>query len=496
MSLATRRFLAVCLVVAIVCLLYWPTPVSYSVAWTDFDNMVNTHGYLIVAMCVALLYLRRQDLTGPLQRAFPVAGIALALLTLAWLLAYRASFQTAHQLIFPLILWTAIYAVFGRNIARRCLFPVAFLYFALPFWGMMNGALQALTIVATQVILRLIGVPVRFEGNLVHIPEGTFAIEGGCSGLHFLVVGLAIASYYSALHRDKMRHRVALLGLVIALALLANWIRVSVIIIAGHLTDMQSYLVRVSHYGFGWAVFAGAMLIFFLIASRIPEYEHGAAAHVPPPTIDARCWPGARELVLAFLFLAAGPASAWMAINAHPAVLDARFQPPEVPGWTSTATPTNWRPVFIGADREEFRSYRRGGDSVEWYAAEYAFQQQGKKLLGYNNSIVGVGAFAVLDQGIATSRARRFAFLHLQDDQGVEWVLWYVFEVGPHVTTSGFRAQLWYGASSITKAVDARIISLRAKCDPDCTSARAELARFVDGVCDDASRFSDCRRDR
>jgi hypothetical protein len=237
------------------------------------------------------------------------------------------------------------------------------------------------------------------------------------------------------------------------------------------------------------------MLVFFLIASRIPADEDDTAARIPLPTAGARCWPGARELVLAFLFLAVGPAIAWMAANAHPAVLDAGFPPTTVPGWTSTSTPTDWRPVFIGADREAFRSYRRGADSVEWYAAEYASQHQGKKLLGYNNSIVGVGAFSLLDQGIATSGARRFAYLHLQDAQGTQWVLWYVFEVGPHITISGFNAQLWYGMSSITKAVDARIIALRAKCSPDCAFARAELTRFVDSVCDDASRFGDCRRD-
>src|ERR1700722_6618222 len=270
MSAAMRRVLSVWLIIALVTALYWPTAQSYSLLWTDLDSRGYTHGYLIAAMCLALIYMRRNELTGPTSPPAAGAYVALVLLGLGWLLAYRAGIQSAHQLVFPIILWTAIYAVFGARIGRSCLFAVGFLYFALPIWGIINGALQSLTVAATHLILLLIGLPARFDGNFVEIPEGTFAIEGGCSGLHFMVVGLAIAAYYGELHRDTLRHRTLLVGLAGALALLSNWLRVSVVIEAGHLTNMQSYLVRVSHYGFGWVVFATAMVAFFLLGSRLP----------------------------------------------------------------------------------------------------------------------------------------------------------------------------------------------------------------------------------
>ena len=101
-----------------------------------------THGYLIAAMCLALIYMRRDELTGPMPQPAPLAYIALAVLGLGWLLAYRAGIQTAHELLFPIILWTAIYAVCGRRIGRSRLFAVGFLYFALPFRGFINSALR------------------------------------------------------------------------------------------------------------------------------------------------------------------------------------------------------------------------------------------------------------------------------------------------------------------------------------------------------------------
>jgi exosortase A len=496
MSDALRRVLVVWLLIAVVTVLYWPTPLSYAVAWTDAENKGNTHGFLIALMCIALIYVRRDKLARPIPRVSLGACLVLVGLSLLWLVAYRASIQTAHQLLFPLILAAAVYAVFGPQIGRACLFAVGFLYFALPFWGFINGPLQALTVVATRGILRLIGVPVEFYGNFIHIPEGTFAIEGGCSGLHFLVVAMAIAAYYGELHRDSLRHRMLLGALAVVLALLTNWIRVSVIITAGHLTHMQSYLVRVSHYGFGWAVFAVAMAAFFLLALRIPPPLNAAVSTDGGQRTEPAAQPIAFAVALVVAALAPGPALALMAARAD---ATATLTPPQstfVRGWSGPLrAPTDWTPVFKGADREFFAMYRRGSAAVEWYSADYAFQHQGKKLFGYDNSLISARMFNMLDQGVVDAGSVRFNYLQLRNPEGAQSVLWYAYEVGAHDMTSGLLAQLWYGARSLTGPVESRVSAFRAKCDPDCTAAHAELRRFVDSICDNASRFGDCRRD-
>jgi exosortase len=489
-----RRLLGVWILIAVIAVIYWPTVAAYSAAWTDLDNRGSAHGFLIALMCFALLYVRRKEVAAPLTAVSPVAYIALASLSFAWVVAYRASIQTAHELLFPIILWAAIYAVFGARVARSCLFPVGFLYFALPFWGLFNGVFQALTISATHIILQVFGLPVHFQGNLVRIPEGTFAIEGGCSGLHFIVIGLAIAAYYGALYRDSARQRVQLLLLAGALALLTNWIRVSVVIAAGHFTNMQSYLVRVSHYEFGWAVFAVAMAIFFLVASRIPAGSRETES--PPAAADlksqARPWLGT---ALAFAAVALGPACAWASARADRTASAPPSLPVSVPGWSGPLTPaSNWHPKFIGADRERLSTYRRGAAEVTWYQADYAFQRQGRKLLGFNNSILGLHELTVVDDDTARG-AGRFVDLKLQDTDGAQSLLWYVYKVGTREMTSGLYAQLWYGVRSLAAPVDSRVMAFRAECKPDCAAAHEHLRLFVASICDDASRFNDCRRD-
>jgi len=494
---AIRRLLGVLSVIAVVAVLYWPTTVSYSVAWTDFENRSSTHGYLIVLMCLALLYMRREELVGALPRSSFVVWLALATLSCAWLVAFRASIQTAHQMLLPIIIWTSIYATFGPRIGRSCLFPIGFLYFALPFWAFINEPLQALTIFATRLLLLSIGLPVHFYGNVVQIPEGTFAIEGGCSGLHFLVVALAIAAYYSAVHRDSARHRLLLLALAAVLALLTNWIRVATIITAGHLTNMQSYLVRVSHYGFGWAVFAGALVVFFLIASRIPPPTDGQAAVARATGLDAREGPSGATLLIVFATVALGPLFEWLAARNDVAAVAGSSLAPYVFGWSGPdAAADTWRPLFVGADTVSLVAYKHDGAQIGWYTADYAFQRQGKKLLGYGNSIFDASAFALLDQGVVAPDAHRFVELRLQDANGAQSVIWYAYEVGGHRMTSGLRAQLYYGLHSLAGPVDSRIVALRAKCDPDCAAAHEQLRLFSASICDNASRFDNCRRDR
>ncbi len=54
----------------------------------------------------------------------------------------------------------------------------------------------------------------------------------------------------------------------VVVAILANWVRVFSIVLAGHLTNMKHPLITKGHYWFGWGVFAVAMVLFFVVESR------------------------------------------------------------------------------------------------------------------------------------------------------------------------------------------------------------------------------------
>ncbi len=146
-----------------------------------------------------------------------------------------------------------------------------FLYFAFPVWELISAPLQSLTALVSLWLTQMVGIPVAMDEYVIHIPEGWFEIAGGCNGLHFFIVALGIATLHGEIDRDDWRSRLLLLAIAGTLALVTNWLRVFIIIVAGHLTNMQHFLVKVDHYYFGWFLFAFALLFYVYVSARLPR---------------------------------------------------------------------------------------------------------------------------------------------------------------------------------------------------------------------------------
>ena len=362
-------YVRVWLIFALACvvtLTFWPSAAVYGAQWSDFVNITYTHGWLIVLVCLALLWRARAEIAAIPARLWPVALVALGVCTCLWLVCYRANNQDLHITVFPLLLWLAIAAGFGKRMALLLAFPVAFFLFAVPSWSQLSVPLQSLTVTAVQTILRITGPGAEIAGDHIRIPNGTFVIEEGCSGLHFLIVGLAIAALHGELRRDSWRTRVAQLVFMAWLALLANWVRVYTVIERGYQTNMQTYLVRVSHYWFGWGVFAVALVIFFVVTDRL-----GPAPRPDPRPAAAVAGTRAElvGLVAAVAVLAGLPAvSVALRLLSKPAPLGAAIATQSRPPWVSlpASARSSWIPEFLAPDLEQRLMFSDGtGNSVE-----------------------------------------------------------------------------------------------------------------------------------
>src|SRR5688500_12557242 len=202
------------LIVAVFCL-YWPTASSLIREWEDTQKTTYTHGYLIGAISLWLMVRNRQRIKTSALHVSWGAAITAGAVSLLWLVALRAGIQIVHQMLLPILMWLAVCAICGRAIAIRCAFPIAYLYFAIPFWDEVNFILQGATVAAVDFLLRLTGVHAYVESNIVQISGGVFEIAGGCSGLHFFIVALAIAALYGEINRDSVKVRLQLLALAV-----------------------------------------------------------------------------------------------------------------------------------------------------------------------------------------------------------------------------------------------------------------------------------------
>lgn len=462
-------FVALLLATAV---LLWPTVSTLVNEWEDTENLTYTHGYLIALVSAWLLWRGR-----PLAQAVPIKPesrmlVGIALLSFVWLLAYRSNIKIAHQLLLPLLGWCVVYAGFGWHVARRCVFAFAFLYFAVPIWSFGNEILQSLTVVVVRNMLQLTGIPAYVTGNFVHIPSGVFEIAGGCSGLHFFIVAVAIGALYGEIHRDTWRVRVATIGLAMILALLTNWIRVFTLIVLGHASEMQHYLVAVEHYNFGWVLFAGAMIVFFLIARRFPPAPEVACVGIGD-TSDQGTLPRV-ALLAALVALAVGPT--WLLLA--PVATDRYMQSeglPSASGWQGPiiVDAREWRPVFEGADVTALAEYRRSSVNAQVFVATYFAQRQGKELVGHDNAMIGNLRTAVTPEKVHVD-GQVLNSVRVAHSGGDALILHY-YEIGGHRTASARAAQLIYGWRSLFSLPLSRAVGVYAVCESDCSAEQLEL---------------------
>jgi exosortase len=478
---SSRLWLIAALALA-VALVFWPSTVMLYEEWSDFVNITYTHGWLILAVCVALVWRTRAEIAAAPTRPWAAAALALIGAIGLWLVCYRASMEEAYIAIFPALFWLAVATAFGRAVSRLLIFPVVFFYFAIPTWSQLANPLQSLTVLAMRAFLSVTGPQAQIDGALIHIPNGSFVIEEGCSGLHFLIVGLAVAALHGELRRDPLRTRVEQLALMTGLSLLANWVRVYTVIEAGYLTDMRSYLVSVSHYWFGWGVFAVALVAFFWLSTW---FSPAAAPEPPRAAADSAAPAGRRELLgfaLALLLLAGLPEVSALLRNTRgpPVYLHDSPAVTQAP-WTSVTPDAQslWVPVFAGAHEEVRASFAgAAGKTVEIYRARYLEQRQGAELVGDTSSVFGEYLVPIAQQDVRSAQGA-FRETELAAPGDGRSLIWSRYVIGRRVLLRGVSEQLWYGVNALFSRPPASVLALRVECVADCERAREVLREFT-----------------
>ncbi len=472
-----------------VALAYWPSAVALNGFWTDTVNNAYTHGYLVLLVSMWLVVRdRRRVFAAPLKPE-PRALAAIGILSLAWVYFYGAAIQDPQLLLLPLLLFAAIIAALGWPVARTLLFPVGFLYFAMPAWTDINFLLQWLSIKVNGILVWVTGIPAYLTGKYIHLPGGTLEIAFGCSGLHFFVVGLALAALYGELAGDSLRRRLFWLGLMGLFALIGNWVRIFVIVIAAYETNMKTYLVTVSHYAFGWAVFVAFFFLFLGLAGSLAHRwdrrrpVEGHTAPLQSPAAPSRDIVGVSlsHALTAFAALVVLPGLVYGRNLVWPvAGQGLRIDWPAAPaGWSGPerVSYSLWTPQYFNATAQSLRRYDTPrGRSVEVFAVAYRSQTQQGKLLGYWNSLLGDKAgLKPLGARIVRTATGRWRQLTVRDATGTRSIIWSRDAIGARHFVDARLSQLWYGIAAFTTRPVSSLTALRAICRPDCAAARARL---------------------
>ncbi len=465
--------------IALAALTYWPSSRALWDFWTN-DNTAGAHGFLVAPLAVWLLYRARHRLSVVPARPSRFACVLLVASSVAWLVFWRAGIQELHILALPVLMGLAVYAAQGRQAARIAAFPIGYLYFAVPAWGIFIGPLEHLTTLAVGFLAPLIGVPAHTEGDLILIPGGIIEVARGCSGQAFLTVGLAVAALLGELENASLARRALLFAAMGALAVVSNWIRVLVIVEAGYTTHMRHVLITRGHFVFGWMLFTTAMVAFVWLVARGPK----------PAPVTSSIAGERRPIRMVPTYVATVAALVAMPILVYTFVLrldiaaaPLAFQTPVAKGeWRGpvSAPGTPWKPEFVGEHSQWSFAYGGpSGHNVEVVAIGYPLQEQGRELVNEENSLFGADAREPTAKTRITVGGESYIELATVDEQGRRSLTWSVYDIGGRGFVTPLLSQLWYGVRSLGGPPYSVQFAFRTACDASCDAARATLRSFL-----------------
>jgi EpsI family protein len=286
-------------------------------------------------------------------------------------------------------------------VARSLLFPLCFLFFAVPVGEFLLPLLMQWTADVTIFAVRHSGIPVWREGNSFAIPSGRWSVVEACSGVRYLIASFMVGTLFAYLSYRSLQKRLLFALASLLVPVLANWMRAYLIVMLGHLSNNR-IATGVDHVLYGWIFFGIVIALMFLLGSRWadppldapPPSPVPAAAHAlaqPQGGAVMLIWVAALGLVL----LAALPGLAhWrlgqsagaLSDGAASAVLPA---PQLAPAWpvVEGAAPA-FKPSYRQPPAEWQAMYGPAARQVGLYVALYRQQQRGQALVSSDNALL------------------------------------------------------------------------------------------------------------
>jgi exosortase len=280
-------------------ILFYPTQSAVFIdAWLNSHSY--SHGLLLLGISFYLIGNKPNFITS--SNGNITFLIFLLLLVFIDILASIVKIDIVSRFIFPCYLIAAVGAVFGAKNLSKVIIPLSLIFFTVPSWSIVSPIFQSIAAIAVANISDFIGIPTFIEGNYVSIPNGTFLIAEGCSGVRYILVAVSIALINCELSNYNIRHIFTTVITALALAIVANWVRIQVIIIYAHLYDMDHPVVA-DHNTLGWIIFSIFMVFFFLIIPYIAKARIQADP-LPIPSISKLQW---SKAFIVIALLATGP---------------------------------------------------------------------------------------------------------------------------------------------------------------------------------------------
>jgi exosortase B len=245
-------------------------PTLFHLSEQSWSRESGAHGPIILATGAWLLFrqlpqIRREASPGRPAVSLSLLAVALVcyvfgraydFITLEAGGVYGAGVAMLHATIGPRLLW-------------KNWFPLFYLAFAIPppefVLDALTSPLKQFVSMVTTDMLTALGYPISREGVIILIAQYELLVEDACSGMNSLVGLTAVSLFYIYLTRgSSWRYATLLTAFVIPIAILANMIRIVLLVLMTYYLGDQ-FAQGFAHSLAGVVLFATALIMVFAV---------------------------------------------------------------------------------------------------------------------------------------------------------------------------------------------------------------------------------------
>lgn len=496
LSVSSIAFTVVVTLLLLTLVLYQQTVIYLNDIWSEISIGEYAHGYLVVAISIFLIFSNRKKLKNIVPCPVYTVTPLLFLSVLLWLAAVLVDVEVVQTVGLLFIIFTLVWSILGHAFMKQLAFPILFISFAIPIWFPLSPLLQDMTADVVFWVARLINVPAYREESMIFVPSGAFSIEEACSGLRYLLAALTLGSLYAYMNYVSLRARVAVVIVAAATAILANFIRVFIVVYLGYTTEMQHPWVK-DHLMLGWYLFGGMIAVLLFLDARFYKNTAVAATDLKPEVVhpasdkSIRCRAdGVRYFyvsVLCLIILSIGPAVIYQQNTQQSSVHTISLVlPGSAKGWSEPLPDSDdWLPQYHGALQMKSVHQVRGND-VSIFIAYYPRQKQGEEVINDLNRISNKKIWKtsysrprVLQMDNQSTDGQYALEQLIENSQNQKRLVWYWYNIGGRVTINKYEAKVMQLTGLITGQPQAYLTAVSVVIKGDVKQTRKVLGEIV-----------------
>lgn len=211
------------------------------------------HAWLLLGMFFYLAYENKHKLELA-EQVYVVPLLLLVVVVIVNFFAAKFSVLLFHQFAMLGFLYFSIKSLFKIKDELQLVRLVGVLIFTTTTFDHLVPYLVNMSSYVVSHLISIYGITAFIDGPMIEIPSGSILIADSCSGVRYVIVALAIGCIMGIMENATLVSNLKLLVYSVLIALIANWLRIFLLVAIGDATEMQSSLMK-DHEFFGFIVF-------------------------------------------------------------------------------------------------------------------------------------------------------------------------------------------------------------------------------------------------